>query len=181
MIRATLLLQLRTADCLLNSVRSSTKGNSSNIWLDRQRRDPYVKRAVKESYRARSAFKLLEINEKHPILTPGDVVIDIGACPGSWSQVAVQKTNSLGTSELFLRCMLLFCKNICNFLTSDEYLKDPKLPVGKVIAIDKDYIDPLDGAHLFSFANINDPQTITKVRALLGNEVKANAVLSDMV
>ena len=83
-----------------------------------------------------------------------------------------------------------FCDVCCYFAkiyTTPEWamniwwLKDPKLPVGKVIAIDKDYIDPLDGAHLFSFANINDPQTITKVRALLGNEVKANAVLSDMV
>ena len=70
------------------------KGSSSNIWLERQRKDPYVKRAVKETYRARSAFKLIEIDEKFNFIKPGDYIIDVGACPGSWSQVAVQKTNS---------------------------------------------------------------------------------------
>ena len=70
------------------------KGSSSNIWLERQRKDPYVKRAVKETYRARSAFKLIEIDEKFRFIQPGDYIIDVGACPGSWSQVAVQKTNS---------------------------------------------------------------------------------------
>jgi predicted rRNA methylase YqxC with S4 and FtsJ domains len=74
-----------------------SKGTSSNIWLERQRRDPYVKRAVKESYRARSAFKLIEIDKKYNFLKQGDAIIDIGAAPGSWSQVAVQKTNSAGT------------------------------------------------------------------------------------
>lgn len=73
--------------------------SSSNIWLDRQRRDPYVKRAVKESYRARSAFKLIELDEKFKFLKPGMNVIDVGAAPGSWSQVAVAKTNSNGASK----------------------------------------------------------------------------------
>ena len=73
-------------------------GTSSNMWLERQRRDPYVKRADKETYRARSAFKLIEIDQKLNFLNAGDIVIDIGACPGSWSQVAVQKTNSNGAS-----------------------------------------------------------------------------------
>jgi 23S rRNA (uridine2552-2'-O)-methyltransferase len=80
----------------------SGKGASSSIWLERQRRDPYVKRAVKETYRARSAFKLIEIDEKYKILKPGDVVIDLGAAPGSWSQVAIKKTNSAGTSIAYL-------------------------------------------------------------------------------
>ena len=72
---------------------------SSHIWLERQKKDPYVKRAAKETYRARSAFKLIEINEKFKFLNPGDCVIDIGACPGSWSQVAVGQTNSNGMSN----------------------------------------------------------------------------------
>jgi 23S rRNA (uridine2552-2'-O)-methyltransferase len=71
-------------------------GASSNMWLERQRRDPYVKRAVKESYRARSAFKLIEMDTKYKFIKPGDVIVDIGAAPGSWSQVAVQQTNSNG-------------------------------------------------------------------------------------
>lgn len=75
-------------------------GTSSNIWLERQRKDPYVKRAVKDTYRARSAFKLVEINEKTNFIKAGDIVIDIGACPGSWSQVAVKLTNSIGKGNL---------------------------------------------------------------------------------
>ena len=74
--------------------RLKGKGSSSKDWLDRQRKDPYVKRAVKESYRARSAFKLIEIDEKFKFLKPGDVVIDLGAAPGSWTQVAIEKVNS---------------------------------------------------------------------------------------
>lgn len=91
------------AETLINKVISFPKsGASSKIWLERQRRDPYVKRAVKETYRARSAFKLIEINDKFKFIKPGDTVIDIGACPGSWSQVSVKLTNSdaSGTSKL---------------------------------------------------------------------------------
>ena len=78
---------------LLYSSRAKSRA-SSNIWLDRQSKDPYVKRASKELYRARSAFKLIEIDEKFKFLKAGDVVVDVGAAPGSWTQVAVQRTNS---------------------------------------------------------------------------------------
>ena len=79
---------LRCAIVLRNCRHKGTA--STNMWVERQRRDPYVKRAVK----ARSAFKLLEINDKYKFINHGDCVIDCGACPGSWSQVAVQLTNS---------------------------------------------------------------------------------------
>ena len=59
-------------------------------------RDIYVKQAGKENYRCRSAFKLLQIDEKYRILKPGHVVIDCGAAPGSWCQVAAQKVNAYG-------------------------------------------------------------------------------------
>ena len=73
---------------------------SSNIWLDRQKKDPYVKRAIRESYRARSAFKLIEIDQKYKFLKPGHTIIDCGSSPGSWIQVCVQKTNSNGLGKL---------------------------------------------------------------------------------
>jgi 23S rRNA C2498 (ribose-2'-O)-methylase RlmM len=95
-----LLFQTRKCCCLCFVQLRDKSGTSSNIWLDRQRKDPYVKRAVKETYRARSAFKLIEINEKINFLNYGDIVIDIGACPGSWSQVAVKKTNSDGIGNI---------------------------------------------------------------------------------
>jgi 23S rRNA (uridine2552-2'-O)-methyltransferase len=59
---------------------------SSVAWLQRQAHDPYVERAKKEGYRARAAYKLIELNEKFHFLKNGQVVVDLGAAPGSWSQ-----------------------------------------------------------------------------------------------
>ena len=59
---------------------------SSAAWIQRQAADPYVARAQKEGYRARAAYKLIEMNEKYRFLRDGQVVVDLGAAPGSWSQ-----------------------------------------------------------------------------------------------
>ncbi len=67
---------------------------SSRRWIERHINDPYVQRAQLEGYRARAAFKLLEIDEKHKILTGAKRIIDLGAAPGSWSQIAAKVTNS---------------------------------------------------------------------------------------
>ena len=64
---------------------------SSKEWLRRHVSDPYVKKAQKEGYRSRAAYKLLEIDQKHSLLKPGMTVLDLGAAPGGWSQVAAQK------------------------------------------------------------------------------------------
>ena len=64
---------------------------SQQQWLQRQINDPYVTRAKREGYRSRAAYKLLEIDEKHKVLKSGDRVVDLGAAPGGWSQVAVAK------------------------------------------------------------------------------------------
>ncbi len=58
--------------------------------------DPYVKRSKQEGYRARSAYKLAEIDERDRILRPGQVVVDLGAAPGGWSQVAAKKVGERG-------------------------------------------------------------------------------------
>ncbi|MFN7038101.1 MAG: RlmE family RNA methyltransferase [Alphaproteobacteria bacterium] len=63
---------------------------SSSKWLARQLNDPYVQEAKKEGYRSRAAFKLKEINEKFNIIKPSSVVIDIGAAPGGWTQIALE-------------------------------------------------------------------------------------------
>jgi 23S rRNA (uridine2552-2'-O)-methyltransferase len=63
---------------------------SSKEWLRRHVSDPYVRKAQKEGYRSRAAYKLLEIDQKHSLLKPGMTVLDLGAAPGGWSQVAVQ-------------------------------------------------------------------------------------------
>lgn len=75
------------------------KSVSSQQWLERQLADPYVERAKMLNYRCRSAFKLLEIDKKTNILRPGQVILDCGGAPGSWTQVAVSKTNSTGADS----------------------------------------------------------------------------------
>jgi 23S rRNA (uridine2552-2'-O)-methyltransferase len=67
---------------------------SSRRWIERHINDPYVQRAKLEGYRARAAFKLLEINDKHDILNGARRIIDLGAAPGSWSQIAAKVTDS---------------------------------------------------------------------------------------
>ena len=67
---------------------------SSQRWLERQLNDSYVARAKREGYRSRAAYKLLEMDEKFRFLKPGQRVIDLGAAPGGWAQVAVKRTGS---------------------------------------------------------------------------------------
>lgn len=64
------------------------RSKSSRRWLDRHHRDPYVKRAHQEGWRSRAAFKLLELQQKDRFLARGMTVVDLGAAPGGWSQVA---------------------------------------------------------------------------------------------
>ncbi|MEO0329582.1 MAG: RlmE family RNA methyltransferase [Pseudomonadota bacterium] len=73
---------------------------SSTLWLERQLNDPYVQRAKAEGYASRAAYKLDEINEKYPILHAGKRVVDLGAAPGGWCQVAVNLTGSTPENPL---------------------------------------------------------------------------------
>jgi 23S rRNA (uridine2552-2'-O)-methyltransferase len=68
--------------------------NSSRRWLERHLNDPYVHRSKAEGYRSRAAFKLIEIDDKHKLLKPGQRVVDLGAAPGGWLQVAAQRVGS---------------------------------------------------------------------------------------
>ncbi len=76
----------------LRSARGRTL--SSQLWLERQVNDPYVRRAKREGYRSRSAYKLIELDDKHHFLKPGARVVDLGAAPGGWSQVAAARVRS---------------------------------------------------------------------------------------
>jgi 23S rRNA (uridine2552-2'-O)-methyltransferase len=67
---------------------------SSKLWLERQLNDPYVARARREGYRSRAAYKLKEIDDKYAFLKPGLVVVDLGAAPGGWSQIAARKVGA---------------------------------------------------------------------------------------
>ena len=67
---------------------------SSTLWLERQLNDPYVAQAKREGFRSRAAFKLIEIDDKYHLLAPGRRVIDLGAAPGGWAQVAVKRVGA---------------------------------------------------------------------------------------
>jgi 23S rRNA (uridine2552-2'-O)-methyltransferase len=69
---------------------------SSKAWMHEHVNDEFVKRAQKEGYRARAAYKLLEIDDKDKLIKPGMTIVDLGATPGSWSQVVVQRLKGQG-------------------------------------------------------------------------------------
>ena len=72
------------------------RGRGRQHWRKQQTQDPYFRRAKEEGYRARSAYKLLQIQERFHVLHRGDTVLDLGAAPGSWSQVATRLVGSDG-------------------------------------------------------------------------------------
>lgn len=74
----------------------STRSKSSQKWLQEHNRDHYVKQAQQDGYRSRASYKLLEINQKDRLLYPGLVVVDLGAAPGGWSQVAAKLVGPKG-------------------------------------------------------------------------------------
>jgi 23S rRNA (uridine2552-2'-O)-methyltransferase len=77
-------------------VKDRNKSVSSKRWLQRQLNDPYVARAKREGYRSRAAFKLAEIDDKHRLLKGGARVVDLGAAPGGWSQLARKRIGANG-------------------------------------------------------------------------------------
>ncbi|XP_018410949.1 PREDICTED: rRNA methyltransferase 2, mitochondrial [Nanorana parkeri] len=149
--KASWLVQCRRLHISL--VQEKAKTGAEHIWLTRQKRDPYVKAAQEQNYRCRSAWKLLEIDKEQKILLPGLHVIDCGAAPGAWSQVLIEKVNSLG--------------------------QDPTASVGFVLGVDLLNIFPLDGAVFLSKCDLTDPATHQEIVRLLPSG-KADAILSDM-
>lgn len=83
----------------MTTVRVKAKRNrsiSSTAWLNRQLNDPYVVAAKKEGYRSRAAYKLMQMNERFKLLRPGMRVVDLGAAPGGWSQIAADLLGGKG-------------------------------------------------------------------------------------
>jgi 23S rRNA (uridine2552-2'-O)-methyltransferase len=124
---------------------------SSTLWLERQLNDPYVQRAKKEGYRGRAAFKIIELDDKFGFLKPGARVVDLGCAPGGWTQVAVRRVNALGETA--------------------------KKPVGTVLAVDLQEIDPIAGAQIHVLDFLSDGAEAL-VKGWLGG--KADVVMSDM-
>ena len=124
---------------------------SSTLWLERQLNDPYVIRAKKEGYRGRAAYKILELDDKYGFLKPGARVVDLGCAPGGWCQVAVVRVNALG--------------------------QNPKKPVGTVLGVDLQEVEPISGAEIHQLDFLADDAD-ELVKGWLGG--RADVVMSDM-
>ncbi|MBE7636978.1 rRNA methyltransferase [Sneathiella sp. P13V-1] len=82
---------------LLHTKVKSARGRkySSKLWLERQLNDPYVVEAKTRGLRSRAAFKLMQLDDRYKLLKPGDSVVDLGAAPGGWTQIAVDRVGAV--------------------------------------------------------------------------------------
>ena len=81
----------------VNVKTAKGRKGSSTKWLRRQLNDPFVDEARKHGYRSRAVYKLTEIDDKYHFLKPGSIIVDLGCAPGSWCQVAVERTKGKAT------------------------------------------------------------------------------------
>lgn len=123
----------------------------NKAWLNDHLNDPYVKLAQKDGYRARAAYKLKEIDEALGLLEPGQLVVDLGAAPGAWSQVLRRKFARPGGGVAL---------------------------DGEIIALDILDFEPIDGVH-FIQGDFRDEAVVRRLEEALGGR-KADAVVSDM-
>jgi 23S rRNA (uridine2552-2'-O)-methyltransferase len=98
---------------------------SSQRWLERQLNDPYVARSKQEGYRSRAAYKLIEIDDRYHLFGKGRRVVDLGAAPGGWSQVAAARVGSTDAEPL---------------VVAIDYIGMDPLP--GVVVLQKDFLDP---------------------------------------
>lgn len=118
---------------------------SSTRWIQRQLNDPFVLEAKKRGYRARSAFKLIELNDEFHFLSKGKKVIDLGAAPGGWTQVIVELTKSDAQAPTTVALDILPMQEISgakiltmDFMTPEAPLKIKELISGKVDVVVSD-------------------------------------------
>ncbi|XP_063711791.1 ribosomal RNA large subunit methyltransferase E-like isoform X2 [Symsagittifera roscoffensis] len=156
-------LSFERASCYFRRHGSSV---SSHRWKLRQSKDPFVELAKERGFRCRSAFKLLELNDKFHLLTPNRpagtsktdlLVLDVGAAPGAWSQVAASV--------------------ICN--KQDEKTVQFQPGCRGVVAVDLLDIEPIAGVHVMSGFDIMKQNTSDQI-ALLTQNKKFDVILSDM-
>lgn len=93
---ASMFLKVRGAGVLATRIENKKLSKSSSAWMKEHIDDHYVQKAQKDGYRARAAYKLLEINEKTNLIKKGMTVVDLGSAPGSWSQVASKLVGEKG-------------------------------------------------------------------------------------
>jgi 23S rRNA (uridine2552-2'-O)-methyltransferase len=119
---------------------ATKKLKSNRAWIERHINDPFVKRSRAEGYRARSVYKLIELNDKEKLLKPGYTVVELGAAPGSWTQVVREKMSK----------------------------KDGEVN-GKIIAMDILPMDPIDGV-TFLQGDFREQEVAYKMAEMLDGE-----------
>jgi 23S rRNA (uridine2552-2'-O)-methyltransferase len=127
---------------------------SSQRWLERQLNDPYVIRAKREGLRSRAAFKLMELDDKYKFLKPNQRIVDLGAAPGGWSQVAARRTG---------------------LVPSGDGGKEKSF--GRIVGIDLLPIEPMPGAEFIELDFLAEDAP-RKLIEMLGGP--AHVVMSDM-
>ncbi|MCK5640660.1 MAG: 23S rRNA methyltransferase, partial [Gammaproteobacteria bacterium] len=131
------------------------RSKTSQTWLKEHFDDVYVKRAQQEGYRSRAVYKLLEINKKDQLLKPGMTVIDLGAAPGSWCQVAADIVTTNARAQ------------------NAKAQKD-----GRVIALDILPMDPLPDVDII-LGDFREDEVLAELLAKVGHN-KVDLVMSDM-
>lgn len=101
---------------------------ASTRWLERQLNDPYVAEARKRGYRSRAAFKLLQLDEKFKFLSPGRRVVDLGAAPGGWTQVAVERVRPQTNGGQVVGLDILEMESVAGADTFQADFLDPSAP-----------------------------------------------------
>ena len=137
--------------------RAGSKGKKLNkAWLHDHINDPYVKQAQRDGYRARAAYKLLEIDETLKLIKPGDCVVDLGSTPGAWSQYVRRKLSPTGAAVGALN--------------------------GRIIGLDLLPMDPIEGV-VFIQGDFREPEVLHQLEAALATDTgpaRVDLVISDM-
>lgn len=133
--------RFHTSSILSKTIPNDLKGRStsSQQWLTRHLNDPYVKKARYANYRARSAFKLMELDDQFKLFKPGMTVVECGAAPGAWTQVLVERLNALRNKNSL------------------------------IISIDRNPINDVPGAHLLPNTDMTSAFSHAKVLSLLND------------
>ncbi len=143
---------------------------ASKQWLRRHVTDPYVRKARALGYRSRAAFKLIEINEKEKFLRPGATVVDLGAAPGSWSQVAAERVKPGGRVIAIDLLPVVPISGVTQVLKekADVVLSDVSPNLSGIADVDQARLAELAFAAIDFCRNVLKPEGVFLIKAFHG-------------
>ncbi len=169
-----------------------TKRKFNTSWLHEHINDPYVKQAKHDGYRTRAAYKLKEIDEQDDLIRPGQVIVDLGAAPGSWSQYVINALRHKTSGHSKKGSVPAFNKKGAAVSAIQQQPIAPEaqdvptvvpeeasaLPLGTLIALDLLPMEPLTGVH-FIQGDFREDAVLEILRTTLENR-QVDLVISDM-